>query len=232
VTFGFFFADAGTAISGGAHLMGTGLVLGLVGWLGCAVGSATALEIPQEVRTSAKLQTNGVLRLLPVLLLAIGVAVAFAPSWDSYLLRTSAGAAQSFSEGDVFSNPGPVIAGNVAVMVAFVAVVGVACQWRRIPAAAALFAGALVPMVAQAISALVQLGQGVTPAMFGISPAAAHQAGLTISAGLTWTFWVYCALCVLLIAAGMSSFVTPRTLNQRAPSSGQAEFQMSPRQLM
>jgi hypothetical protein len=35
VTFGPFFTDAGTAIAGGAHVMGTGLVLALAGWLAC-----------------------------------------------------------------------------------------------------------------------------------------------------------------------------------------------------
>ena len=39
VTFGFFFSDLGTVISGGAHLLGAGLVLGLAGWLACTAGS-------------------------------------------------------------------------------------------------------------------------------------------------------------------------------------------------
>ena len=39
VTFGLFFADAGTAMAGGAHLVGAGLILGIVGWLTCAAGS-------------------------------------------------------------------------------------------------------------------------------------------------------------------------------------------------
>ena len=33
VTFGYFFADLGTAISGGTSALGPGLVLGLIGWL-------------------------------------------------------------------------------------------------------------------------------------------------------------------------------------------------------
>lgn len=35
VTFGLFVADLGTVISGGAHLLGPGLGLGLVGWVAC-----------------------------------------------------------------------------------------------------------------------------------------------------------------------------------------------------
>ena len=42
VTFGLFFADAGTAIAGGANAGGAGLVLSLVGWLACAAGSVAA----------------------------------------------------------------------------------------------------------------------------------------------------------------------------------------------
>ena len=45
VTFGFFLADAGTALTAGAHLFGAGLVLSLVGWLACAAGSATGLRL-------------------------------------------------------------------------------------------------------------------------------------------------------------------------------------------
>ena len=45
VTFGFFLADAGTPIAGGAHLAGAGLVLSLLGWLACAAGSALAFLI-------------------------------------------------------------------------------------------------------------------------------------------------------------------------------------------
>jgi hypothetical protein len=42
----------------------------------------------------------------------------------------------------------------------------------------------------------------VSPANFGISPAQATQAGLTISTGLTPVFWIYCAFVVALLMAG------------------------------
>ena len=48
VTFGLFFADVGTAIAGGAHLMGAGLVLGLVGWLAGSAGSTVAFTLKRE----------------------------------------------------------------------------------------------------------------------------------------------------------------------------------------
>jgi hypothetical protein len=135
-------------------------------------------------------------------LAALGAAAAFAPSWDSYILQTSAGARDSLTAGDVFSNPAPVIAGNVTVMVAFVAVVVAAALWRPILHGAVLLAGALSPMVAQAISALIQIGEHTSPTMFGISPAEAARAGLTITSGLTLAFWIYCFFVLALTALG------------------------------
>ena len=203
ITFGFFFADAGTVIAGGAHLMGVGLVLGLTGWFACAAGSAMALRLqPSGAPGGPHRRERGlVLTLTVAVLAALGAAAAFAPSWDSYTLRTSAGAAQSVTEGNAFANPAPVIAGDVAVMVALVAVVAAVVLWRPIRLGAVLLAGAIIPMVAQAISAFVQIGEAATPAQFGISSAQAAQAGLTISSGATPAFWVYCAFVVVLAGA-------------------------------
>ncbi len=200
VTFGLFFADAGTVISGGAHLMGAGLVLGLVGWVACAGGSGVAFAIRSAGAPGRPAGRE--MSLAAVLILAaVGAAVAFAPSWDSYLLRTSAGETQSLTAGNAFANPGPVIVGDVAVMVTLVAVVVAAALWRPIRQGAALLAGAIVPMAAQAISALVGVGEPASPAQFGISSAQAAQAGLTIDSGLTPAFWIYCGFVVALIAA-------------------------------
>jgi hypothetical protein len=64
-------------------------------------------------------------------------------------------------------------------------------------------------MAAQAISAVIQVGQGVSPAQFGFSPAQATQAGLTISSGLTPAFWIYCVFLVALIASATWMLLTP-----------------------
>ena len=45
-------------------------------------------------------------------LAALGTAVAFAPSWDSYTLRTAAGAMQTVTQGNAFANPALVITGT------------------------------------------------------------------------------------------------------------------------
>ena len=204
VTFGFFLADLGTVISGGSRLLGPGLVLGLAGWLACAAGSVLAFRIRSgdAPRKLTGRQAGPVLTLTAAALAAVGAAVAFAPSWDSYTLRTAAGLTRTLTAGNSFANPAPVIAGDVAVMVTLVAVVAAAALWRPMRLGAVLLAGAVVPMAAQAISALVQVGEPVPAANFGISPAQATQAGLTISTGLTPAFWIYCVFVVALLIIG------------------------------
>jgi hypothetical protein len=136
-----------------------------------------------------------------LVLAGLGTAAAFVPAWDNFTLRTAAGQTQTFAAGNAFANPGPVIAGNVIVMVALVAVVIAAALWRPARHGAVLLAGAIIPMAAQAISALVQVGEPVSPAQFGFTPAQASQLGLTISTGLTPSFWIYCVLVVVLLVS-------------------------------
>ncbi len=209
VTFGLFFADVGIAIAGGAHLVGAGLILGLAGWLGGAVGSAMAFRLGRAGAPGRPHGHEAGLTLTLAVLAALGAAAAFAPSWDSYTLRTAAGVTQSLTAGNAFANPAPVIAGDVAVMVALVAVVVAAALWRPFRHGAALLAGAIIPMAAQAISALVQAGQGTSPLQFGISRAQAAQAGLTISSGLTPAFWVYCVFVAALMLTCLRMLLTP-----------------------
>lgn len=209
VTFGFFLADAGTAIAGGAHLMGAGLILSLVGWLACAAGSALALRIG-SAGVPGTPHGHEIGAVLTLTVAALGTAVAFAPSWDSYTLRTSAGASQSLTAGNAFANPALVIAGNVAVMVALVAVAVAAALWRPVRLRTALLAGAIIPMAAQVVSALVLAGEATSPTQFGISAAQAAQAGLTISSGVTPAFWIYCFFVVALVVLCAWMLILPR----------------------
>jgi hypothetical protein len=197
VAFGFFFADLGSVIAGGTRVMGAGLVLGLVGWLFCAAGSLAAFLL---LRTGAPgwSRATRVDSVLVLTLAGLGAAIAFAPSWDRYVLRTPSGVLATVTAGNAFANPGPVIAGDVLVMVGLVAVVVAAALWRPVRYGAALLAGAVIAMAAQAISAVAQLAEGISPTQFGITPGQATQAGLTISSGFTPAFWIYCAFVAAL----------------------------------
>ncbi len=210
VTFGFFFADLGTPIASGAHLMGPGLVVSLVGWLFCFAGSMVALAKGPQGDLLGKPTGPELAPFVALTLAALGAAAAFAPSWDSYVLQTSAGATDTITAGNIFSNPAAVIAGNVAVMVALVAVVVIAALWRPIVHGAILLTGAIVPMVAQAVSAVIQIGQPTPPSTFGISSSAAAQSGLTITSGLALAFWIYCVFVVALMLMAASAVLAQR----------------------
>jgi hypothetical protein len=113
-----------------------------------------------------------------------------------------------------------VIAGDVAVMLVLVAVVIVAALWRPVRHGGVLLAGAIIPMAAQAISALVQVGGTASPAQFGISSAQASQLGLTISSGLTPAFWIYCGFLVVLAVSCTWMLFTPYSTAGPRPSAG------------
>jgi hypothetical protein len=223
VTFGLFFADAGTAMAGGLHLADAGLVLAIAGWLACAAGSAIAMLLPAD-GTPGPFRPGGspgplgrprgpqVGAAVLLVVAGLGAAIAFAPSWDSFTLRTATGLSQSLTEGNAFDNPGPVIAGDVAVMVALAAVVIAAALWRPVRHGAVLLVGATIPMVAQAISALVQASEPTPPAQFGFSSAEAERLGLTISSGLTATFWIYGAFVLALVVSCAWMLFTPREI--------------------
>jgi len=220
VTFGLFLADAGTAISAAGNAGGgAGLVLSLIGWVACAAGTVVAFlpRLGSGSRAAPATQPGALARprgsavgpMVLVILAGLGAAAAFAPSWDSFTLRTAAGQVQTLTAGNAFSNPALVITGDVVVMIAFAAVVIVAALWRPARHGAVLLAGATIPMAAQAISALVQVGEAHGPAQFGVPPATARQLGLTITAGLTPAFWIYFGFLIALIVSCAWMLFTP-----------------------
>lgn len=230
VAFGFFLADVGTVTASGAHVLGLGLVLSLVSWLACTAGSVlggavlasrpwpTGSRRQQFAAARAMLVRRAVL-VAGIGLLAVGAAAAFAPSWDSYTLRTSAGQSQTVTAGNIFANPALVTAGDIAVMICFVvvAIVTAAAAGRPRRLGAALLAGAIIPMAAEIVSAVIGISQPISPTQFGISPGQAAQAGLTISAGLTPVFWVYCAFLAVLAGVCGWLLVGPRPHRPDAP---------------
>jgi hypothetical protein len=112
--------------------------------------------------------------------------------------QAALGTVKTVQEGNAFSNPGLVIAGNVAVMVAVVVVAVLAALWRPARQGALLLAGAIIPLAAQAVSALIQISQPPY-SFFGLTQAQAAQDGVTISSGVTPIFWVYCVFVISLL---------------------------------
>ncbi len=179
VTFGLFLADAGFPIADGSSLLGAGLVLSLIGWAACAAGSVIAFgRWPADWPRRPLGPDAGVIAALIVA--AIGVAATFAPAWDKISLPTGTGVSLSETLGNAFSNPGAVIVGDVAVMLGLVAVVVVAVLWRPARLGWALIAGAMIPMAAQIVSALAQLGQTTTAGDL-LGPNGAAQLGISTS---------------------------------------------------
>jgi hypothetical protein len=138
-----------------------------------------------------------------VVLAAIGAVAAFAPSWDSYTLTAAvSGASQTITEGNAFSNPGVIIAGEVFVMIAVIVVAALAALWRPVRHGALLLTGATVALIGQAISALIQVTQPTSPEQLGIPQSTVVANGLTVSAtGLTPIFWVYCVFVISLVVS-------------------------------
>ncbi len=121
---------------------GPGWPAGPAGWQAQPRGSPRAAQASRPVRPT--LAHAGPLALL--VLAAIGTAAAFAPSWDRYTIVSAAtNTSQTVTAGNAFDNPGLVIAGNVAVMVAIVVVAAVAALWRPARHGGWLLAGAIVP---------------------------------------------------------------------------------------
>jgi hypothetical protein len=212
VTFGLFASDLATATAGHAGV-GAGMVITLGGWLACALGSALALVVASRDGQAAEGTpgadgTRGVLRrprrsdIGPVTLLvlcAIGASASFVPSWDSYTLaEASTSSAQTVTVGNAFDNPGWVIFGDMATVVLLIAVAVAAALWRPARHGSTLLAGAIFAMAGQAISALLQVSQPASPAMFGVSAAQAQADGLKISSGVTSIFWVYVVFVVAM----------------------------------
>jgi hypothetical protein len=215
VTLGLFLADAGAVMAGDGTLR-AGLVLSLAGWVACTAGSAVALAVRsgaaqrrQPRGEPRRYDTHQVAGLAALLFAGIGAAVAFAPSWDSYTMQAPTLATQYITEGYAFSFPGPMIVGDVAVMVAIVAAAALAALWRPSRHGAALLAGAVIPLAAQAISAFIQLGQPTSSALFGIPAAEGAALGITVSSGLTVAFWVFCLFVVALMLSCAILATTP-----------------------
>lgn len=158
-------------------------------------------------------------------LCAIGAAASFVPSWDSYtIVQSSTGSSATQTAGNAFQNPGTVIFGDIACVVALIGVALLAGLWRPARHGAALLGGVIIAMAGQAISALIQTSQPASPDLFGISAAQAQANGLSVSSGVTSIFWVFC-LFVIAMALACAWLVTTPSV---APSPGMAGNPVQP----
>jgi hypothetical protein len=220
VTFGLLAADLGTGTASHAGV-GAGMILTIIGWAACAAGSAAGLRIrpggrgdaqrgaPAGVTSPKRGRADaGAIALLT--LCALGAAITFIPSWDSYTLtQASSAGSQTVTAGNAFDNPGWVIFGDVAAVVALVVVAIAAAAWRPARHGAALLGGAIVAMAAQAISALIQVSQPASPQIFGLSAEQARASGLSVSSGATSIFWVYTLFVIALVISCAWLLTTP-----------------------
>jgi hypothetical protein len=209
VTFGLLLADFGQVVAGGYHLIGAGLVLSLLGWLVCTLASVVAVIVWRAGAPGRPLDREASLAAGLTAVAGLGAAIAFAPAWDSYTLTTPGGFYRYLTAGYAFSNPWALILSDVIVMIMLVAVVVLASLWQPIKLGAALLAGAVIPMVAQAVSAIAQLLAGTSPAQLGISNRAAAQVGLTITSGFTPAFWLFCAFVLALVLTCFRMLTAP-----------------------
>jgi hypothetical protein len=196
-------------VAGGYHLTGAGLVLTLLSWLLCTLASVVAVLVWRAGAPGRPPGREAILAAALTGVAGLGAAIAFAPSWDSYTLTTPSGFYRYLTAGNAFHNPWPLILGNVIVMIMLVAVVVLAAFWQPVRLGAALLAGAAIPMVAQAFSAIAQLAGGTSPQDLGIADGVAARIGLTITSGVTPAFWIFCAFVLALVLTCFRMLTAP-----------------------
>ena len=71
--------------------------------LACLAGSTIAFAFCHEGDALGRPRGSEIVPFLTLSLVALGVAAAFAPSWDSYVLQNSAGATEPLTARNVFA---------------------------------------------------------------------------------------------------------------------------------
>jgi MFS family permease len=202
ISFGFFLTDVLTASAGRGETTGAGIYLSLAGWLVCSAGSATALFALHSPTPRGKATGWRHPLVFAGGIGALGAAVAFALPWDSYTLTAATtGSTQTSTAGNVFANPGAIIAGNVVTMVLIVGVLAMAIAWRPTLVGITVLAGALVPLAAQIFATLAQPLPPLSD--FGVTAAQVAEGQVSIAGSYTGWFYLYCAfIAALVVLAG------------------------------
>ena len=213
MTFGFFLTDVLTASVGHGEGAGAGLYLSLAGWLTCAAGCATALFALSSPTPRGKPTAWGHPLVVAGGIGALGAAVAFALPWDSYTVTTATtGASQTTTAGNIFANPGAIIASNVLTMALIVGVLVVAVAWRPTVVGVTILAGALVPLAAQVFATLARPLPPLSD--FGVTAAQAVEGQVSVAASYTGWFYLYCAFAAALVV--LAGWIASNTSSKAA----------------
>jgi hypothetical protein len=153
-----------------------------------------------------------------VAVLALITAGAFLPAWDRYVGQVSTtGRSITFSLGNAFSGPWPLILGNVLVALALVSVPIAVTRLRDRAVAASAVAGSLLVLAAQFTTAIVQVNQPVSPTVVGLTPAQAAQLGLQLHLSLTGWFTVdVLAAYALFVAVMVIGYLRPVAVQENS----------------
>jgi len=185
----------------GVWLALAGLGVGIAGvLLGCStvVIGGPRLRVPSERQPRAVLTTAA----------AFLAAAAFLPSWDRFsAVSTVTAHSASFTAGNAFSQPGAVMAGDLVVALAIVVLPVAGVLWEPARVGAWATAGVLLALASQLVSALVQVSQGISPALssslmhsFGVTSAEAQSLGVHFSVSLT-NWWTVDVAATVVLAA-------------------------------
>lgn len=198
MSIGFLLTDVTTIASSRGETAGAGIYLALIGWALCAIGSvAAALASWRSLDTGLVSPTRRRYAVLAGLVVIFSI-ITFALPWDRYRLNVGAtGQVQTVTAGNAFANPGSVIVCELIVMAAMAVLLFGSTLLRSIRVGAALFAGALLPLVAQIVSAVLQPAPPLTA--FGVTPQIAAQEQMRLDAGYTSWFYLFCMSIALLI---------------------------------
>ena len=213
---GFRLSDLGEVFRYGTSQAGAGLWVMMAAWFFCVAGAVVA-AVAVFKYTRAGHAPAGVPAERPVVpragavvgvgVLSLATAGLFLPAWDHYDGASSVtGRAFSFNLGDAFALPWQIVTGNVlsAVAIAVVPILAALWIWRDRQLAAGATAGVLGMLAAQFVAAVAQVDQAVPPSIAGLSPAQAHQLGVTIGLKLTGWFLGDVLLAFALFAVTMA----------------------------
>jgi hypothetical protein len=153
-----------------------------------------------------------------VVVLALITAGAFLPAWDRYVgFVATTGRSVTFSLGNAFSGPWPLILGNVLAALALAMVPILVTRLRDRAVAALVVVGSLLVLASQFTSAIVQANQPVPPSVAGLTPAQSTELGLQLHLSLTGWFTLDVLAAYALFAAVMViGYLRPATAQENS----------------